>query len=407
MIAGSALWITAAWSTSNNILLIVVCGLLTGLGSAILLMQWGRVFGSIPATTSNIESAISYLSAAVVFLLLSFLPLPASIVVIAILPLASIYYLFKQGTPLEAGAKTSQESVLVVMRDPFILKLLFGALLIGCSVGIANEFYFISKPTPSHEASAIQFFLAAALAPLIMLLVSVFSKRRDFGFAYRPTMALMIFGVIMIPFFAQSPQMTGWIVLVGYHCFDLMLWTLLADLSYRFHISPILSFGLGRGLLYFASGLGNLLGSVFRLQSGEGFDLATLSVASTILTLVLIVTYCFVLTEKDLFSYEGVEKVDKDGKPGSIMQACSQIADLYNLSPREEAVMRLLVKGRSINRIQEEIYVSKGTVNTHLHHIYQKLDIHTKQELLDLVEKGKRPDAKHSARETKGGNAKK
>jgi DNA-binding CsgD family transcriptional regulator len=50
-----------------------------------------------------------------------------------------------------------------------------------------------------------------------------------------------------------------------------------------------------------------------------------------------------------------------------------------------------MVKGRSLTRIQDELYMSKGTVNTHLHHIYRKLGIHTKQELLDLVEKEARP----------------
>ncbi len=48
--------------------------------------------------------------------------------------------------------------------------------------------------------------------------------------------------------------------------------------------------------------------------------------------------------------------------------------------------MTLFAKGRSAARIQEELFISKGTVSTHLRHIYQKMDVHSKQELLDVIE---------------------
>ena len=46
----------------------------------------------------------------------------------------------------------------------------------------------------------------------------------------------------------------------------------------------------------------------------------------------------------------------------------------------------LFAKGRSAARIQEELFISKGTVSTHLRHIYQKMDVHSKQEMLDVIE---------------------
>lgn len=54
--------------------------------------------------------------------------------------------------------------------------------------------------------------------------------------------------------------------------------------------------------------------------------------------------------------------------------------------------MVLLAKGRTRARIQEELYLSSGTVATHARHIYQKVDVHSKQELLDVIESaGERP----------------
>jgi DNA-binding CsgD family transcriptional regulator len=386
MAAGAVLWIATAHFAINNLFCMVLCGVLTGTGSALMLMQWGRVFGSIPATVSSLESALGYLVAAVAYLVMGLLPFLTVAVVAALLPFCSSYALTKQRVITDRD-EAVYPGLSLVRHDPFLPKLLVGTLFIGCIAGVTGEIHTISEPMASSGGLVLQFFFAAAFAPLLMLVIDFFSKRHDFGFSYRPTLVLMVFGVIMIPFSVQNAQMAGWLVLIGYHCFDLLIWTLLADLSYRFHVSSVLTFGLGRGVLYLANGLGTSLGTFLRLRIGAEFDFITLSKVSIVITLLLIITYSFILTEKDLLSYKGVEK---DGKPGAIMQSCNIIAASYSLSPREEDVMRLMVKGRSITRIQDELYMSKGTVNTHLHHIYQKLDIHTKQELLDLVEKNVR-----------------
>ncbi|MDR3136138.1 MAG: helix-turn-helix transcriptional regulator [Coriobacteriales bacterium] len=387
MALGAFFWIMASTMQLDSVVLFVLCGILTGFGSSLMLMQWGRVFGAVPTATSHFESSLSYLSAACVFLMCGFLPLPASVGAAILLPLISVFIL-AQLKRLAVSPRPNLENLSAITQDSFFIKLLLGVLLIGTCAGVADEFYFIYNPVISPTDATLQFFLAALLAPLLMLIIPVFSKRLDFGLTYRPTLVVMIFGVLMLPFFTGGTQMTGWIVLAGYHCFDLMTWILLADLSYRFHISPILSFGLGRGVLYFSCGMGSCIGRLIRLYWGIGFESMATSLAVTVITLVLVLTYCLIFTEKDLSRYESVAK---DGRPGAVMQSCSHIAGLYGLSPREEAVMRLLVKGRSIARIQTELFISKGTVNTHLRHIYQKLNIHTKQELLDLVEGDRLP----------------
>jgi DNA-binding CsgD family transcriptional regulator len=386
MATGAVLWVITAYLDFKSLPCMILCGVLTGTGSALLLMQWGRSFGSIPATTSSLESALGYLIAAIAYLVMGFLPFLTTAFVAAILPFCSSYALTRQQVRA-SGTEADHPGFSALRHDPFLPKLLAGTLLIGCIAGITGEVHVVSDPATPAGNLTWQFFFAAAFAPLMILIINIFSKRHDFGFSYRPTLVLMVFGVVMIPFSVQNAQMAGWLILIGYHCFDLLIWTLLADLSYRFHVSPILSFGLGRGALYLANGLGTFLGTFLRLQIGASPSFVTLSKVSIVITLVLIITYSFILTEKDLISYKGVEK---DGKPGAIMQSCNAIAALYSLSPREEDVMRLMVKGRSIARIQDELYMSKGTVNTHLHHIYQKLSIHTRQELLDLVEGGAR-----------------
>ena len=77
---------------------------------------------------------------------------------------------------------------------------------------------------------------------------------------------------------------------------------------------------------------------------------------------------------------------DAASRPPRFVSRCRDIAERYGLTERETEVMISYAKGRSYARLQEELHASRGTVTTHLRHIYQKLDIHSKQELLDLIE---------------------
>lgn len=68
------------------------------------------------------------------------------------------------------------------------------------------------------------------------------------------------------------------------------------------------------------------------------------------------------------------------------MERCRIIGEYYGLSKREIDVFHLLAIGRKAARIQEELVISLGTVNTHTYHIYTKIGVHSQQELIDLMQ---------------------
>lgn len=67
--------------------------------------------------------------------------------------------------------------------------------------------------------------------------------------------------------------------------------------------------------------------------------------------------------------------------------ALDRIADEYGLSAREREVLSYLARGRSSPYIRDRLGISQNTVNTHAKHIYAKTETHSRQELLDLVER--------------------
>jgi DNA-binding CsgD family transcriptional regulator len=65
---------------------------------------------------------------------------------------------------------------------------------------------------------------------------------------------------------------------------------------------------------------------------------------------------------------------------------CHEIAKTFELSARETEILILFGRGRDLPYICERLHISKPTTNTHIRHIYEKIGIHSKQELLDLLE---------------------
>lgn len=65
--------------------------------------------------------------------------------------------------------------------------------------------------------------------------------------------------------------------------------------------------------------------------------------------------------------------------------SCGMIAELFQLTPREEEVLQLLSEGMNAQAVAETLVISTSTAKSHMRNIYAKLGIHTQNELIILV----------------------
>jgi DNA-binding CsgD family transcriptional regulator len=64
-----------------------------------------------------------------------------------------------------------------------------------------------------------------------------------------------------------------------------------------------------------------------------------------------------------------------------------EVAVEHKLSPRQQEVMRLLLKGRDVKYIMNKFVISQATARTHVYNLYKKLGVHSRSELMDLIER--------------------
>ncbi|MDR3052592.1 MAG: helix-turn-helix transcriptional regulator [Coriobacteriales bacterium] len=104
--------------------------------------------------------------------------------------------------------------------------------------------------------------------------------------------------------------------------------------------------------------------------------------------IVLLISYIFML----LVAFRRMgEHREKDGALATedvfaqMAGNCRAASARFGLTQRESELLVLLAQGRSMPYIQNALTLSEGTVRTHVNHIYAKLKVHSKQELIDLL----------------------
>lgn len=87
------------------------------------------------------------------------------------------------------------------------------------------------------------------------------------------------------------------------------------------------------------------------------------------------------------FSDPATEHPEPDPNPAE--RACRELARAHGLSLRERDVLYLMATGITGKEIADRLTLSYNTVKSHIRHIYDKLDVHRKQDLVDLIEQQK------------------
>lgn len=104
-----------------------------------------------------------------------------------------------------------------------------------------------------------------------------------------------------------------------------------------------------------------------------------------ILLTVFLVLYSFSLMQANQTEKHG-RIVDEIRPDQFIHKRCDELAQDFGISPRETEVLYYLGRGYNHGYIARKLFLSENTVRTHVRHIYAKLGISSREDLLNLID---------------------
>ena len=149
------------------------------------------------------------------------------------------------------------------------------------------------------------------------------------------------------------------------------------------HLSAPRSHGKARALDYLGMAAGFATGYVVAAAAASDMVLAAQ------MTAVIAVVYGFIAAfcHKARFPEEGMEgSLGGHEAKGLWKKRCRVVGEQCNLSERQFEVLMLVAQGRNAKYIEQALSISLSTAQTHIRNIYRKTGVHSRQELLDLIE---------------------
>lgn len=357
-----------------------ISAVVVGASSAGLFLLWSASY--IRFTIVREQEAASYCGIVLGFLinvLVMLLPGTLRTAVITMLPIISAV---SSGAVNRAKA-TDIKSVRARTTFPAFktmlpLRLVLCTLVCGIPMG-----YF--KASFEGSWSSINTLALVCIVVAIVFEV-VYTSKNHQSFLPKVIIMLIAGGMIILPVFSEFQLASGVLISVGSFIFRAYLYQICGMITT--HVK-----GASISLLAFATCLldtGWIAGICLHVAL-KGYS-PTFGVAvALVIAYVVFAVGLFILPRRfDYFSYDDSDTGESEStellsQEVKTTESIERLAVKYSLTRREKEVASCLVQGMGVIEISEVLVVSKNTAKTHVNHIYQKCNVHSKEEFAQLV----------------------
>ena len=175
----------------------------------------------------------------------------------------------------------------------------------------------------------------------------------------------------------------------AYTLFSIYATILLCNVAYRDGVNPLWLFGFACA----SASLGSFASSL--LTSRVDFIAAEPTVLTLAISAVIMVFICLYVAfdagKESAKAWGITRESDKTNAPMQtnesepIEECCARLARRFGLTRREEEVMALLARDVPYSQVETELSIANSTLKTHVRHVYAKLGVTDKRELVELV----------------------
>ncbi len=221
----------------------------------------------------------------------------------------------------------------------------------------------------------------AALLCIVIAIAAKASKRTEAAYKLLPY--FMVAAIVALALFASREtsldtiSFTLCVILAG--IFEVFVISYFGTLSTKGYFTPIVAFCASSAIVR----LGFTLGEFWAVLYEDTPTISNVLVNPTALLLICVVAAALI----PLVRNEG-EIVRLTTAPTTINdlgEVCDAVIAEFKLSNREGEILKLVARGYTVDNISKKLVISPYTTQTHIRHIYAKMNVHKRSELLDYI----------------------
>lgn len=415
--------IAAVYLKGSSLAFAVLGGALIGLGSAGFYMAWQRLFASQKPGMGTRNLILGTFLAPIIYFALYLIPIAVTVFLIplVLMPLFALCIVLTSRTvdldqPMFRDIPREHPGIYrQALTDYWRSAFCIGAFALSCGIMRA-----LAVDTPEVGAMVNMLSMGSMLvvAGALMLTWQLKSLQMNVSQVFRVLFPFVITLFLLMPFLGEVivAPLAGLLYAI-YNCAIILMMIQCAQASHDRGINPVFIYGFFAGIVYLLHDVGYLTGMFAGNLSVLGIHpLAAVALFSVYLLAImyfvgqggfkqalspnrvraerieLIPTAATPATRHrpsagsaaSLADASGDKKPPKDFQD-RLSKQCALVKKHYKLSDREMEIMELMARGNTVARVAQQLMVSENTVRTHTKRIYTKLDIHKKQEMLDLL----------------------
>ena len=410
--------LAVAFSSDLPFALLIVSYAALGAGTALLVFPWLITPMKVSEGLATFRNMSFNMGIGGVFaFVVTFIPHPFCQIIICLIPFVSNTVFL-----LSTRNEVNEEAVQADVQQEENLRL--RDLMLNCVLFFLYSFiYGFCQGAFSHGTgtASVQWVLndgwpilgAVASAVILLFVPAKYLKSHGLMTVQQSSMIFMILGVfVTLYFYMNHAQFDPQVLMVGdkagqaiayagFNVFEFGFMTFAFAWAAKLGPNMTSFVGANRAMLYGGMAVGLIAGLAFHQYLGS---MAGSYLLCGGIVVVALTTFCLpFITDlvpfdmwpddevgnfsdgKDSAEPEQSEKPE-ESDADAWARAVDNLATEYQLSKREREVFGYLARGRNAAFIQQELFISIHTVKTHIANIYRKLDVHSIQEVLDMID---------------------
>ena len=382
--AFSSLGICGISFFESSMLSLIFSSAFLGIGIGACIPFIGKILSSGSLQTTPRQIFLSFGFGVILYFLILGLPEIIGIVLAALIPLAlmgvilSIFLVTKRSGHSPVIDRENDQIRKILGSRPVIVFFL-GVALLGVAFGFSMSFCSTFGSDTFSSANRWAVLLTGVLVIIYFIFMNPSKRTFDFEKHFSPVTPIIVIGLLLITY---DNMISSVLIIAGFQLADMVIWIVFCWIAGHSGL-PQRVFCLGKAVMYGGMLIGSLASRVATISP----ELESIST-----NVATIVAYLLVIAIAFIFANSRVTLAVKASSSNSDMSyitktfelRCEELGQEYRLTIRETEMLSYLMHGRSLPHIEKAMHISHGTANAHRNHIYSKMRVHSKQELLDL-----------------------